>query len=285
MPVPLDLQPVFRNLASLVGPRDTRHHSLAQPKLGGRSRRNTVAAANVPSQSDTDSDSDSDDEESVAKFPLGKQYAFTFKMMLHKLYELEEWGKKVQQVLENSQSEFQSLADAEGRKQKEVKEEEREAGKGDGRVRFAAGVNTGGRRKGNAPMTRPRSVSVSGTMLKVKDSPTRDARMQQPRIKFAEPRDDIRVVKKRCVGRRKSLNGLTGDGIGKIGGWVYDSAIASIEGTGQGSVRRRRVSLVTSAAPGPLQVSTATPRKKRAMTVSDLSSPKEVRMMKRRLGV
>ncbi len=92
--VPKDLEPIVRNLASLV---DT------HPQVQGRSRRNTVVG-------------------SEGKFPLGARYPFTFKMMLHKLYELDDWGKKVKDVLERSQNDFKSLSETpEKPKEKERK--------------------------------------------------------------------------------------------------------------------------------------------------------------------
>ena len=44
------------------------------------------------------------------RFPLGvKRYPFTFKLLLHKLYDLEDWAAKVHEVLATSQEQFRSL--------------------------------------------------------------------------------------------------------------------------------------------------------------------------------
>jgi hypothetical protein len=49
----------------------------------------------------------------VATFPLGRLYLFTFKFMIHKLYELEEWAEKVKEIVEKSQSQFKPLGETE----------------------------------------------------------------------------------------------------------------------------------------------------------------------------
>ncbi|KAE9399191.1 hypothetical protein BT96DRAFT_701942 [Gymnopus androsaceus JB14] len=139
--IPTDLQPVFRNLATLVTPRTTSGSSTR------KGRRNTVAVPSSSDDMDTDSDSDS-----VAKFPLqGKQYPFKFKMMLHKLYELEDWGRKVREVLERSQKEFKPLSEKEN-----IREEGKVATKEDhdvGRVHFRGefGINSPTKRTGRPP--------------------------------------------------------------------------------------------------------------------------------------
>ncbi|KAJ3729990.1 hypothetical protein DFJ43DRAFT_1000579 [Lentinula guzmanii] len=191
--IPTDLQPVFRNLATLVTPRTTS----AGTRKG---RRNTVAVPFGSSDIDTDC-------ESVAQFPIGKQYPFKFKMMLHKLYELEDWGKKVREVLEMSQEKFKPLADTKNSPKSGVKERE-----DNGTAVAEFGVRPPPKRTG-----RPRSNTVGpgkevapralGSMARV------------------EPRDDERAVKKRCVGRRKSMSGMAGES----STWVFNATVASSE--------------------------------------------------------
>jgi hypothetical protein len=45
----------------------------------------------------------------VAKFPLAEEYPFTFKLMIHKLYDMDEWAKKVREAVEESQSHYKPL--------------------------------------------------------------------------------------------------------------------------------------------------------------------------------
>ncbi|KAH9962680.1 hypothetical protein BC827DRAFT_1266925 [Russula dissimulans] len=72
------------------------HASLTRP------RRNTVAVSG-PSGSDLG--------RMQTRFPLReKRYPFTFKLLLHKLYDLEDWAAKVREVLAASQETFRSLS-------------------------------------------------------------------------------------------------------------------------------------------------------------------------------
>ncbi|KAJ7890566.1 hypothetical protein B0H14DRAFT_1109791 [Mycena olivaceomarginata] len=218
IPIPADLEPVFRSLATVVPPR--------QP-LSGRARRNTVAALGRTTYPDTDADddtaSDSDDVESVAKFPLGKTYTFTFKMMIHKLYQVDEWAQKVRDVLKRSQIEYKPLAEREV-----VKKVAAEAPAGEGRVHFKAEVTVGGKKK-TMPLapSRTRSHSVAG--------PSRTpAHTRAPSTSAALPvpatiPDDARAVKKRCIGRRKSVSGPLSPASPLGEGWIYDAAISSAE--------------------------------------------------------
>ncbi|KAF9077982.1 hypothetical protein BDP27DRAFT_1281868 [Rhodocollybia butyracea] len=207
-PVPTQLQPVFRNLVALVTPRTTSGSAR-------KGRRNPVAA---PSSEVIESDS-----ESIAKFPINKQYPFKFKLMLHKLYELEEWGEKVREVLERSQKEFKPLAEKENTREARKNKDQVE-GKGGAvleetvRSRADIGIQSQVKRKG-----RPRSHTMA-SFGKGKEATHNLGSMGS--TARAEPRDDERAVKRRCVGRRKSLSGLS---IGKKAVWVFDAAVASSE--------------------------------------------------------
>ncbi|KAG5643885.1 hypothetical protein DXG03_009515 [Asterophora parasitica] len=222
MPLPADLAPVVTSLAGLVGTR--KHQEDAHDKKSNkRARRNTVATS---SRNGHDSD-DSDDMETLAKFPLGKRYPFTFKLMLHKLYQLDDWAQKVKEVLERSQIEYKPLAERDAEEEKKVEEEEQQQ---DGRVHFKAGTAGGGSRR---PAVRPRSHSV----MALNNGKGREAVLLSPSPKssrqWGPAGEDVRAVKKRCVGRRKSLSGPLGE-VGRIGGsWVYDAAVSSVEFTGR----------------------------------------------------
>ncbi|RDB15748.1 hypothetical protein Hypma_003632 [Hypsizygus marmoreus] len=226
LPVPADLAPVVNSLAGIVGTRKCQDElrQRKKPTNGGRARRNTVA---TPDSSNRKMDSDdSDDEESLAKFPLGNKYPFTFRLMLHKLYQLDDWAQKVKEVLERSQIEYKPLAETELEVKKDDKEALEEARvRSDGRVHFKAGIVAGSRR----PAVRPRSHSV------VLGKGNNAGALSPKSPKFRGPgEEDTRAVKKRCVGRRKSVSGPLTMESGRIGGsWVYDAAVASSEFTGR----------------------------------------------------
>jgi hypothetical protein len=227
MPVPPDLALVVNSLASLVDTRKQRGDTRSK-KSGGRARRNTVAS---PGMTIHDIDSDDEDDASLAKFPLGKKYPFTFKMMLYKLYQLDDWAEKVKQVLERSQIEYKPLAKigSEEEGQEVMDEEGMEVeDKPSGRVHFKAGVVSGGARR---PYVRPRShsVLVLGKGRDVGAGPTSPGRMSKQVVL-----EETRAVKKRCVGRRKSMGGppTVEAEVGRVGGgWVYDAAVSSFEST------------------------------------------------------
>ncbi|KAF8998498.1 hypothetical protein BDQ17DRAFT_1328734 [Cyathus striatus] len=280
VPIPEDLAPIIKNLATIVGTRKAETPRVS----GGRPRRNTVAGSLLPSDS-IDSDSE-DDAESLAKFPVNKQFPFTFKMMLHKLYHLEDWGRTVKEFLEKSQMEFKPLA------------EQDMALNGEKGVEVTTNVK---------PATRVRSHSTAGIRIfnHIEDSkPT-----------SAERCEEFRALKKRCVGRRKSFSGpmITEDGPAESS-WVYDAAVSALEipqrqpvvkfvesgpespktvaiarsryqFLGEGQLHRpiiakRRMSAEappsTIPQPTPFQVVTNQNRKgtrKRAMTVVDTTTP------------
>ncbi|ESK87389.1 hypothetical protein Moror_11659 [Moniliophthora roreri MCA 2997] len=215
VPIPDDLEPVFRNLITLIDARNR----LDREKPASRGRRNTVSTTKALVDSDSEN-------ETTTEFPAGgKQYPFTFKMMLHKLYDLEEWGKKVQDVLEKSQNDFKSLADKEdvsdvGRKGEETVGHPR----GESRVHLSPAVDAG-------PTTtkgRPRSHTVATTAperrAKEIEGATKNRPFTQEDKKAAQA--NVRAVKKRCVGRRKSI---TGAGLGSKREWFYNAAVASSE--------------------------------------------------------
>ncbi|KAF7370612.1 hypothetical protein MSAN_00694200 [Mycena sanguinolenta] len=223
IPIPAELEPVFRSLATVVPPR--------QPalSLSGRVRRNTVAALGRTTYPDSDNDNDSDsgsDVESVAKFPLGKTYTFTFKMMIHKLYQVDEWAQKVRDVLARSQIEYKPLAE-----RQEVKKADAPAAAPvspePGRVHFKTDVTVGGR-KSTIPLaaSRTRRHSNAGPCRVVA---TATAHTRATPSTAAPISDDARAVKKRCIGRRKSLSGPLSPASPVGEGWIYDAAISSAE--------------------------------------------------------
>ncbi|KAJ7623237.1 hypothetical protein FB45DRAFT_991727 [Roridomyces roridus] len=188
IPIPADLEPVFHSLATVVPPRSV------------RPRRNTVAALGrtatyADDASDTDSDMD-EEEKSLAKFPLGKTYAFTFKMMIHKLYQVDEWAQKVRDVLQRSQIEYKPLAE-----QPILKRTDGPAAAADGRVHFN----------------------------------------KSPIVQRTQSRGTLHAIKKRCIGRRKTLSSVLAPDAPIGEGWFYDSAVSAAE-------VRERVPVETTAS-------------------------------------
>ncbi|KAF8074675.1 hypothetical protein FPV67DRAFT_592430 [Lyophyllum atratum] len=292
MPLPPDLAPVINSLASLVGARRNEGEINHKTKTGGRARRNTVTALSR-NTNDMDSSNDDDDDESLASFPLGKKYPFTFKLMLHKLYQLDDWAQKVKEVLARSQIEYKPLAEREAEDEARVGKEQEEK-KQEGRVHFKAGTAAGSRR----PSVRPRSHSVFAP-VKGRDGVSLTPALKSPRLRVTVE-EDVRAVKKRCVGRSRSFSGpMTGE-IGRIGGgWVYDATVSSAESTGRGEVSefkasggglpmlkypslgamptrvgtKRRVSLCTPAATAPQHLESGIATRRRALSVMNNLTP------------
>lgn len=224
-PVPADLAHVVHSLAGLIRTRKPQNDARQKNKAtGGRAHRNTLAAS---STNNTDLDEDCD--VSLAKFPLGRQYPFTFRMMLHKLYQLDDWAQKVKEVLERSQIEYKPLAEVEIEAEKQEEEGGVEASQ-EGRIHFKAGTVTGSRKLA----TRPRSHSIAVLGAKTRDGGPLSPSLKSPRYK-GPVEEETRAVKKRCVGRRKSMSGPLTSEAGRIGGsWVYDATVSAAEYTGRG---------------------------------------------------
>lgn len=194
-----------------------------------RPRRNTVAGSSTPRSTQP---SQAVGQGVRARFPLReKRYPFTFKLLLHKLYDLEGWAAKIQQVLAASQEQFRSLNDV-------------------------APVTTGSNpRSPGSPTSGGTTFSGSlfGTPPIILESPTRRQRAlsvsrtkandgARPGLAVARPPQPSRAVKKRIVNRRRSTTGL---GVGKKGEWMYDAAVSSVDtenvnARGHDSLRRRK---------------------------------------------
>ena len=185
--IPEELEPVIKSLSTIVGTSKCK-------TLGSRAR---ISAP----------DSDSD-EESMAKFPLGKkEYPFTFKLMVHKLYRVDEWAKAVKEMLEKSKLEFKPLAEQDAVIEEDKVERERQnniasMNKDKNAIHFQVGVSNGGRRRGSV---------VGGRQLcsqTVVFSRLETVGPAFPLIKSPGNggQSKFRVLKKRRVGRRR-LNG------------------------------------------------------------------------------
>lgn len=202
--VPAEFAPVLKRLSTVLSMRaegDCGHRTSTTATAANKSRRNTVSGA-VDAAISEAAAQETEDVESPS-FPLVERYPFTFKLMLHKLYDLEEWADKVKNALEASKSQFKPLAE-----------------KINNAVREATGKERVAVRKG---VTRSRSHSTLGT------GGTR-SRISRERERMAsmEQNGDNRALKKRCVGRRKSVSGNMAAG----SVWVYDAAISAVEVNG-----------------------------------------------------
>jgi len=220
-----------------------------------RPRRNTVAASAPAPASETQ-------PQTRTRFPLReKRYPFTFKLLLHKLYDLDDWAAKVQEVLAASQEQFRSLNDT----PPPSPAQDSDSGSN------GCSDSRGGPCSPGSPVT-TFSGSLFGPTSPSLESPpltttsTRRWRAQSssrtktgndtsamPTTRCGDavtpsrpPRQPTRAVKKRIVNRRRSTNGLGEGVVGKMGEWMYDAAVSSVDAEhvdargGQDSLRRRK---------------------------------------------
>lgn len=203
--VPAEFAPVLKSLSTVLAMRtqgDTKHERRTPTQITTTNMppRDTAFKPNLGRTKEV-----SEDKEEVESptFPLSERYPFTFKLMLHKLYDLDEWASKVKNALETSKSQFKPLAE-----------------KVESIVKEARGKEKVMDRKG---VTRARSHSVLTTGGK-----SRGSVMPRERAKSIARNEGDRALKKRCVGRRKSVSGPMEAG----GVWVYDAAISAVEVNG-----------------------------------------------------
>lgn len=209
-------------------------HSTPGGASTARPRRNTVAGSHA------DAPATAINREIQARFPLKeKRYPFTFKLLLHKLYGLEDWAAKIQEVLATSQERFRSL---------------------DSSPTATCDASSNGE-KSNSPSSPGSPATFSASIFGAPPpphleppSPTRRQRMQSvSKSKLAidgarsGPATPVRAqpsraVKKRIVNRRRSTTGL---GVETKGEWMYDAAVSSVDAEvvdarGYDSLRRRK---------------------------------------------
>ncbi|KAI6044481.1 hypothetical protein EDC04DRAFT_370495 [Pisolithus marmoratus] len=199
--VPAEFAPVLKSLSVVLTMRaqgDTKRERRTPTQLITSSvpLRDTVPK---PSSGRNKDISEGKEEVESPTFPLSERYPFTFKLMLHKLYDLDEWAAKVSNALEASKSQFKPLAE-----------------KVVSAVREARGKEKTTDRKG---VTRARSHSVLAIGGK-----SRGSVMPRERANSSARNERDRALKKRCVGRRKSVSGPMEAGV-----WVYDAAISAVE--------------------------------------------------------
>ncbi|KAI9573819.1 hypothetical protein HD554DRAFT_2183032 [Boletus coccyginus] len=225
--VPAEFAPVLKNLSTIISlralrdeehPRRTRAASTAKPPRDTpTSARSTILAAKDPTpRVDVMKPSDWVEEPENPIFPLGERYPFTFKLMLHKLYDLDEWAEKVKDAVETSKSQFKPLAE---------------------RVQNVVRDATASMKEREEKRSREkRSIvrSVLGASAKFK--PPSTTKYPHSGAMPAKP-EASRVLKKRCIGRRKSVNGPMSAGV-----WVYGAVISATEVPGP----RRAVEITLS---------------------------------------
>jgi hypothetical protein len=246
-------------------PSSLPHHPrpITPDHASSRPRRNTVAASVLPSTSASTSTSEEMGTQTRlggTRFPLReKRYPFTFKLLLHKLYGLEDWAAKVQEVLAASQEQFRPLSSTPPTSPPPTVKSQNNIG-----------TTSTGRAKDDGPCS-PRSprTPFSGSLFGSAsppslDSPTMTTRRRRtqstsrtkanndtaggagtPSRPVPRPPPPSRAVKKRIVNRRRSTNGLGEGAVGKMGEWMYDSAVSSVDAEqadakGQDSLRRRK---------------------------------------------
>ncbi|KAH0836437.1 hypothetical protein J3R83DRAFT_8042 [Lanmaoa asiatica] len=199
--VPAEFAPTLKNLSTILSLR-------AQAASTTRARRNTLTSApsmtltaenQMPRVDVTEPSDEVEEEPESPTFPLGERYPFTFKLMLHKLYDLDEWAEKVKNAVEISKSQFKPLAERVQNVVRDATANIKERGEKRSNVRPVLGASA----KFGSPSTTRHSAATS-----------------------SKP-ETSRVLKKRCIGRRKSVNGPMSTGV-----WVYDAAISATEVTG-----------------------------------------------------
>ncbi|KAF8184415.1 hypothetical protein BJ912DRAFT_974761 [Pholiota molesta] len=236
-----DSIPILKRLSQTFDERDA----------GARRRRNRNAVASVLSQKDTntedttmaDGESDTETDASLADFSRAdaKKFVFAFKHPIHKLYHKADWAKTVLDTIEASRHKYKPLAEqvvyagAKG-----DQENAAPVGKDDGAVRFKipASPVAGRARRSSVVSGRKRSSSTARGSSSINaatapHSPGSAAlyhRSAYPKSPSVNERPEVRALKKRCIGRRKSMNGLQSQGEGNSrGAWVYDAAVSATE--------------------------------------------------------
>jgi hypothetical protein len=163
----------------------------------------------------------------------GKEFRFNFRHMLHKLYP-QDWKAKVQEALEQSKMDYKPLAEKLKDLEKTGSVSTRPSGPKDSeRTSVQACRSPGAASKG----TRHRSNSTASVMHAT------PAVLARPVGTSRGQAGELRALKKRCVGRRKSFGegaqrtneagALTG------GGWTYDGQASHVEDRGTLKDRRR----------------------------------------------
>lgn len=252
--VPVEFAPVLKNLStilSLRAIRDEEHARRAQAASTTNPRHNTrvsahsttlAAVENPTPRADVMEPSDEVEEDPETRtFPLGERYPFTFKLMLHKLYDLDEWAEKVKSAVETSKSQFKPLAERVQNVVRDVTASIKERGEKRSNVHPILGASakvTPSSTTSSASIHRDATARIKERGEKrssvrpvlgasAKFGPAGTTRHSHSAAAMPSKPETSRVLKKRCIGRRKSVNGPMSTGV-----WVYDAAISATEVTG-----------------------------------------------------
>ncbi|KAF9523349.1 hypothetical protein CPB83DRAFT_862936 [Crepidotus variabilis] len=244
LPTPQEFNTVLKNLYNLVQSKKT-------------TRRSVVAWPHKLTADSMEMDEDNDEGDLTGEsemtepsepFPQAeeKKYPFTFKHMIHKLYKKDEWEKTVKDMLEKSKREYKPLAEVEivsgppGLERPVVAVRGRKAG--DSSRRVSCGIGMAQRTRSSSGVgadlgcgTRRRSQSVVQGPKRMAMSPISPTFNIPPIRPTGVQHESMRAVKKRCVGKRKSISGLFVEranenvSSGNKGTWVFESTISSTE--------------------------------------------------------
>ena len=251
----------------------TTHFPHARPvspsdRASVRPRRNTVAESALASGSVRVPDVHSRHvrTQTQTRFPLReKRYPFTFKLLLHKLYDLEDWAAKVQQVLVASQEQFRSLnatatsPTGDNNNSSSINNDNTGGGDGGGVPCSPASPGTTTTFSGSlfGPASPPTSLESPSARRRRRAQSTSKTKASNdagggPSTSSSTPPRPSRAVKKRIVNRRRSANRLGGENVvGKMGEWMYDAAVSSVDAeqvdaTGKDDSLRRRKRVLSS---------------------------------------
>lgn len=189
--VPRDLAPLLKKLAAAHGKGTTSHD-----------------------EEKVDTDSDGDEREQKKSSRHGKRYPFTFKMLLHTLYTLDDWAVKVNEVITESKAQYISMSDPE---------------------------------YGSVPSS---PATPDSAFLFPNGSPTKKRFRDMSNVYSgapAAPPPTPRGFKRRIVNRRRSIGeNEEEDSAARARGWIYESAVDienvdEGEWSDEGEPRRKKV--------------------------------------------
>ncbi|VDC02985.1 unnamed protein product [Peniophora sp. CBMAI 1063] len=211
--IPRDLAPLVENLATILEgkPTTTNNTSLLRPRPSAPARpRSKTIAASPPRTTPI--------SKKGSSFG-GKNFQFTFKMLLHKLYNAEDWANKVGALLADSQARFRPLTDAPPTPPPATSTfpthntpRRRAISQSRGGKYGAIGIGLG----------RPTQMSVEP------DKANGAARTTEP------------ALKRRIVNRRRSSADPEGKMSVPSSGWVYEAEVSARQVGPQESIRRRK---------------------------------------------
>ncbi|KAH6916288.1 hypothetical protein BKA70DRAFT_1092564 [Coprinopsis sp. MPI-PUGE-AT-0042] len=222
------LTPVVANIIH------TRERSLeSSQSMSKRARRVTISTTHPDTTAYHDDDMDIASIISVPRFgkEQEKEFRFKFRHMLHKLYP-QDWKATVQEVLEQSKIEYKPLAE----KLKEFEATVLNGRKGPIGTKRTL-IQPCGTLGPQSRRSRPRSHSTASLVHGTQAAQVTPVEMRRPGA------GELRALKKRCVGRRKSfgerIQNTSEAGARSGGGWIYDGQASRVEDRGTLKDRRR----------------------------------------------